>query len=331
MRCRPHPAHDRGVSQSSRPQHPPAPALPLLPRAEIQILKRSDGGEWRLGAGGFGTVYKAMRNGVQPVAVKVLGVVSGDRDWGQLWARGVPGHAALLLQPSQILQGLPGQLCAPHKLNSAQTQPHTLHGSASPPPSSSLFACPAGQQRGGQVDVGRGLCAGDLYPARLPRHQHPAGLYGLLLWLPRPAAAGLIRRLHPSAKQQPITPNAVLSRTPGWTCKCISPACCSHLHSCPSTLQFAVPRRLLQGRPHHAGHRVHGGADWIGLGSLHLVCAGMSYLATLCHASMPLWVLAVANSSRHVRGSRLACRVATCPTTCGPSVCRGTAAARRCV
>lgn len=46
------------------------------PRAEIQILKRPDGSEWRLGAGGFGTVYKAMRNGVQPVAVKVLGTVS---------------------------------------------------------------------------------------------------------------------------------------------------------------------------------------------------------------------------------------------------------------
>jgi serine/threonine protein kinase len=44
--------------------------------AEIEILKRADGTDWQLGAGGFGTVYKAMRNGVQPVAVKVLGSVN---------------------------------------------------------------------------------------------------------------------------------------------------------------------------------------------------------------------------------------------------------------
>ncbi|KAI3425130.1 hypothetical protein D9Q98_008902 [Chlorella vulgaris] len=43
---------------------------------EIEILKRADGTDWQLGAGGFGTVYKAMRNGVQPVAVKVLGSVN---------------------------------------------------------------------------------------------------------------------------------------------------------------------------------------------------------------------------------------------------------------
>jgi hypothetical protein len=44
--------------------------------AEIQILKRPDGSDWQLGSGGFGTVYKAMFNGVQPVAVKALGTVS---------------------------------------------------------------------------------------------------------------------------------------------------------------------------------------------------------------------------------------------------------------
>ena len=33
-------------------------------------MKRPDGSLWRLGAGGFGTVFKALLHGVQPVAVK---------------------------------------------------------------------------------------------------------------------------------------------------------------------------------------------------------------------------------------------------------------------
>ncbi|KAL4437441.1 hypothetical protein ABPG75_004580 [Micractinium tetrahymenae] len=40
--------------------------------SEIQIVKRPDGSDWSLGSGGFGKVYKALRHGVQPVAVKVL-------------------------------------------------------------------------------------------------------------------------------------------------------------------------------------------------------------------------------------------------------------------
>ena len=39
---------------------------------EIDVAKRSDGSDWIIGAGGFGRVYKAFRNGVQPVAVKVI-------------------------------------------------------------------------------------------------------------------------------------------------------------------------------------------------------------------------------------------------------------------
>ena len=53
--------------------------------AEISIMKRPDGTDWQLGSGGFGTVYKAMRNGVQPVAVKILGSVSRGC-WGALSA-----------------------------------------------------------------------------------------------------------------------------------------------------------------------------------------------------------------------------------------------------
>lgn len=49
---------------------------------DIQIMKRPDGSLWRLGAGGFGTVFKALLHGVQPVAVKVLGGSSapGSKD-----------------------------------------------------------------------------------------------------------------------------------------------------------------------------------------------------------------------------------------------------------
>jgi serine/threonine protein kinase len=39
---------------------------------EIEYMKRPDGSDWELGTGGFGKVYKALRNGAQPVAVKVL-------------------------------------------------------------------------------------------------------------------------------------------------------------------------------------------------------------------------------------------------------------------
>lgn len=42
-------------------------------------MKRADGSDWELGCGGFGKVYKAMRNGAQPVAVKVLNVSAGGR------------------------------------------------------------------------------------------------------------------------------------------------------------------------------------------------------------------------------------------------------------
>ncbi|KAL4437815.1 hypothetical protein ABPG77_005727 [Micractinium sp. CCAP 211/92] len=53
---------------------------------EIQILKRPDGSDWQLGSGGFGTVFKAMRNGVQPVAVKVLGTVDSRVNSGVIKA-----------------------------------------------------------------------------------------------------------------------------------------------------------------------------------------------------------------------------------------------------
>ncbi|KAL4419356.1 hypothetical protein ABPG77_001583 [Micractinium sp. CCAP 211/92] len=50
----------------------------ITPR-EIEICRRPDGSEWELGSGGFGKVYKALRHGAQPVAVKVLAVVGDAR------------------------------------------------------------------------------------------------------------------------------------------------------------------------------------------------------------------------------------------------------------
>ncbi|KAI7838603.1 hypothetical protein COHA_007611 [Chlorella ohadii] len=46
---------------------------------EIEICKRPDGSDWELGSGGFGKVYKALRHGAQPVAVKVLAAVGEAR------------------------------------------------------------------------------------------------------------------------------------------------------------------------------------------------------------------------------------------------------------
>ena len=58
--------------------HPalPLPELPfsdwLIPEAELQVCTRPDGTPWELGSGAFGRVFRGLRGGVQPVALKVL-------------------------------------------------------------------------------------------------------------------------------------------------------------------------------------------------------------------------------------------------------------------
>ncbi|KAG7667074.1 putative serine/threonine-protein kinase [Nannochloris sp. 'desiccata'] len=48
--------------------------------SELEVCHRPDGSEHIIGSGGFGKVYKALRNGVQPVAVKVIPTSSRGGD-----------------------------------------------------------------------------------------------------------------------------------------------------------------------------------------------------------------------------------------------------------
>ena len=62
------------------PSAPPPPDYNLavarydweLSPADVQICTRPDGSQWKLGKGGFGEVFKAVKDGVDEVAVKVI-------------------------------------------------------------------------------------------------------------------------------------------------------------------------------------------------------------------------------------------------------------------
>ncbi|KAK9839800.1 hypothetical protein WJX81_002595 [Elliptochloris bilobata] len=59
------------------------PVLPWsdwqIPAEEIRVCRRPNGAEWELGSGAFGKVFKAVRGGVQVVAVKVLHDMSEEQ------------------------------------------------------------------------------------------------------------------------------------------------------------------------------------------------------------------------------------------------------------
>ncbi len=44
----------------------------LMTRDDIEVCRTPEGKKWRLGEGGFGVVYKALMNGVDEVAVKLV-------------------------------------------------------------------------------------------------------------------------------------------------------------------------------------------------------------------------------------------------------------------
>lgn len=67
--------------------------------ADIQIMKRPDGSLWRLGAGGFGTVFKAMLHGVQPVAVKASALFRSPSCLGMQGGGGCSWCQQLLSDP----------------------------------------------------------------------------------------------------------------------------------------------------------------------------------------------------------------------------------------
>jgi hypothetical protein len=52
--------------------------------SELEVCHRPDGSEHIIGSGGFGQVYKALRNGVQPVAVKVIPASSRGGEANQI-------------------------------------------------------------------------------------------------------------------------------------------------------------------------------------------------------------------------------------------------------
>jgi serine/threonine protein kinase len=69
--------------------------------SELSIVARPDGSEWLLGSGASGRVFKALRNGVQIVAVKVF---KEEATRGAITSLNSPYHAAQFRQEISILK-----------------------------------------------------------------------------------------------------------------------------------------------------------------------------------------------------------------------------------
>lgn len=89
-------------------------------------MKRPEGSDWELGCGGFGKVFKALRNGAQPVAVKVLTVRGGAGRAGGLWGSG-KGRRCSAGRDTGTARQLPPSSISPSCLPSLTCLPPTCH------------------------------------------------------------------------------------------------------------------------------------------------------------------------------------------------------------
>ena len=78
---------------------------------ELSIMKTEDGEDFLLGSGGYGTVYKALRDQTDTVAIKIL---KGHQDQRTTQVR--------LHLADDIIRDIPAPLDTPGSLHTSMTQ-----------------------------------------------------------------------------------------------------------------------------------------------------------------------------------------------------------------